>query len=135
MYLQNRFCSDYRSLHRRSDFNDESTMREGKKLLQDLVATETFNNLQELFDKRRANVGEQMNLFCPTGKEAEKLFGLFGDHKVILSKMGEYGFDMAVFNSSMMSTYKLWCTSSKILPKLFSLKRQSTSLKVFDQFN
>jgi hypothetical protein len=39
----------YRSLHRRSDFS----VKKGAELLQDLVATETFNNLQKLSNMRR----------------------------------------------------------------------------------
>ena len=43
----------YRSLHRRSDFSEETTVKKGVELLQDLVATETFNNLQKLSNMRR----------------------------------------------------------------------------------
>jgi hypothetical protein len=68
----------YRSLHRRSDFSSlragsiiwgrrgweklggededfsgETTVKKGVELLQDLVATETFNNLQKLSNMRR----------------------------------------------------------------------------------
>jgi hypothetical protein len=42
-----------RSLHRRSDFSEETTVKKGVELLQDLVATETFNNLQKLSNMRR----------------------------------------------------------------------------------
>ena len=45
--------SNYRSLHRRSDFSEETTVKKGEELLQDLVATETFNNLQKLSNMRR----------------------------------------------------------------------------------
>ena len=45
--------SNYRSLHRRSDFSEETTVKKGVELLQDLVATETFNNLQKLSNMRR----------------------------------------------------------------------------------
>ena len=43
----------YRSLHRRSDFSEEITVKKGVELQQDLVATETFNNLQKLSNMRR----------------------------------------------------------------------------------
>jgi hypothetical protein len=43
----------YRSLHRRSDFSEETTVKKGVELLQNLVATETFNNLQKLSNMRR----------------------------------------------------------------------------------
>ena len=43
----------YRSFHRRSDFSEEITVKKGVELQQDLVATETFNNLQKLSNMRR----------------------------------------------------------------------------------
>jgi hypothetical protein len=44
----------YRSLHWRSDFSEETTVKKGVELLQDLVATETFNKyLQKLSNMRR----------------------------------------------------------------------------------
>ena len=43
----------YRSLHRRSDFSEETTVKKGVELLQDLVETKTFNNLQKLSNMRR----------------------------------------------------------------------------------
>jgi hypothetical protein len=49
---------------------------------------------------------EKITLFCRTGKEAAKLFGLFADHKGFLPKMGEVGSQVSVSNSSMTSTYK-----------------------------
>jgi hypothetical protein len=43
-----------RSLHWRSDFSEETTVKKGVELLQDLVATETFNKyLQKLSNMRR----------------------------------------------------------------------------------
>lgn len=117
------FVLNFRLLHRRTDLKDESTLKEGIKLLQDLVASETFSILQELSDKRRANAGEKMTLFCCTGKETAKLLGLLADHKVILPKTGEYGFDVSVFNSSMMSTYKLWRTSNKFFAEIVFSKK------------
>lgn len=44
-----------RSSHRRSEFN-EGTVKRGIELLQELVASETFSNLQTLSDMRRTNV-------------------------------------------------------------------------------
>jgi hypothetical protein len=41
--LKNWLYVHYRSLHRRSDFSEETTVKKGVELLQDLVATETFN--------------------------------------------------------------------------------------------
>jgi hypothetical protein len=43
----------YRSLHRRSDFSEDITVKKGVELQQDLVATETFNNFQKLSNMRR----------------------------------------------------------------------------------
>ena len=60
IFFKNGLSVHYRSLHRRSDFRDESTVKQGIKLLQDLVASETFNNLEKLSDMRRANV----SIFC-----------------------------------------------------------------------
>jgi hypothetical protein len=51
--VKNGLYVHYRSLHRRSDFSEETTVKKGIELLQDLVATETFNNLQKLSNMRR----------------------------------------------------------------------------------
>ena len=51
--VKNGLYVHYRSLHRRSDFSEETTVKKGVELLQDLVATETFNNLQKLSNMRR----------------------------------------------------------------------------------
>ena len=55
IFLKNGLYVRYRSLHRhrRSDFSEETTVKKGVELLQDLVATETFNNLQKLSNMRR----------------------------------------------------------------------------------
>ena len=56
LVLQNMGKSKYsgiRSLHRRSDFSEETTVKKGVELLQDFVATETFNRLQKLSNMRR----------------------------------------------------------------------------------
>jgi hypothetical protein len=53
IFLKNGLYIHYRSLHRRSDFSEETTVKKGVDLLQDLVATETFNNLQKLSNMRR----------------------------------------------------------------------------------
>ena len=66
---------------------------------------------------------EKITLFCRTGKEAAKLFGLFADHKGFLPKMGEVGSEVSVSNSSMTSTYKLWHSSSKIVTAVIFYKK------------
>ena len=53
IFLKNGLYVHYRSLQRRSDFSEETTVKKGVELLQDLVATETFNNLQKLSNMRR----------------------------------------------------------------------------------
>jgi hypothetical protein len=53
IYFKNGLYVHYRTLHRRSDFSDETTVKKGVELLQDLVAIETFNNLQNLSNMRR----------------------------------------------------------------------------------
>jgi hypothetical protein len=65
---------------------------------------------------------EKITLFCRTGKEAAKLFGLFADHKGFLPKMGEVGSEVSVSNSSMTSTYKLLHSSSKIVAEVIFYK-------------
>jgi hypothetical protein len=55
IFFKNGLYVHYRSLHRRSDFGEE-TIKKGVELLQDLVATETFNNLKKLSNMRRASV-------------------------------------------------------------------------------
>ena len=54
IFLKNGLYVHYRSsLHRRSDFSEQTTVKKGVELPQDLVATETFNNLQKLSNMRR----------------------------------------------------------------------------------
>ena len=53
IFLKNGLYVHYRSLHWRSDFSEETTVKKGVGLLQDLVATENFNNLQKLSNMRR----------------------------------------------------------------------------------
>jgi hypothetical protein len=70
---------------------------------------------------------KKITLFCRTGKEAAKLFGLFADHKGFLPKMGEVGSEVSVSNSSMTSTYKLWHSSSKIVAEVIFYKKVQSS--------
>jgi hypothetical protein len=44
-------------------FSEETTVKKGVELLQDLVATETFNNLRKLSNIRRASVSAFSVLF------------------------------------------------------------------------
>ena len=53
IFLKHGLYVHYGSLNRRSDFSEETTVKKGVDLLQDLVATETFNNLQKLSNMRR----------------------------------------------------------------------------------
>ena len=62
-------------------------------------------------------------MFCRTGREAAKLFGLFAHHKGFLAKMGEVGSEVSVFNSSMTSIYKLWHSSRKIFAEVIFYKK------------
>jgi hypothetical protein len=50
---ENRNIPALQTLHRRSDFSEETTVKKGGELLQDLVSTGTFNNLLKLSNMRR----------------------------------------------------------------------------------
>ena len=55
-YTQNGLGIHYRSAHGIAMFKQETTVKQGVALLQELVACETFENLQTLSDIRRTKV-------------------------------------------------------------------------------
>ena len=72
--------------------------------------------MYNLYEIESENGQDRTKLYCTSGKEAAKFYGMYLDHSITLPRVEENGEGVKIHVSSKSSTsiYKLWRARDKI---------------------